>query len=427
LFTKPPPPEALRVAARAATHPAVNAGPALAVLRAAALRDPADFRTQCAAGVAAFRAGDLAAVPGYLRAAVALNPNNLAAVYNLGYALHQLGQVAESAPLFLRAVELDPGYGSAYIGLADAIKLGADPAPAVAHFERAIARDEKQPLAHFGLGMALRDSRKAGDRQRAVAAFRRSIALDDASALAHNYLGYVSNRIDERIQCYRRAIELDPTFAFPHHNLAGCLRLKGDLSGAVAEYRSALKLFPTHTLSRGGLASALAEQEKWDEAADEYRLLPTSYEGKFGLIYVLTKQGLNVAAVGVFDDLVRRNQTWAFDPRLKLRYNAACAAVLAGTGQGRDAPAADGRVALRCQALEWLRADLTAYRRGFDPGWPRAAIERDMDHWLTDSDLTLVRQPMAIGLLPADERAGWTALWADVRKLRAGPAPSIGK
>jgi tetratricopeptide (TPR) repeat protein len=431
LFTKPPPPEALRVAARAATHPAVDLRQALVVLRAAALRDPADFRTQCAAGVAAFRAGDLAAVPGYLRAAVALNPNNLAAVYNLGYALHQLGQVAESAPLFLRAVELDPGYGSAYIGLADAIRLGADQAPAVAYFEKEIRRDPTQPLAHFGLGMALRDSRRVGDRPRAVAAFRKAIELDDTSALAHNYLGYVSNRLDERIKCWRRAIELDPTFAFPHYNLAGALRLKGDLPAAVAEYHEALRLYPTHTLSHGGLASALAKQEKWDEAADEYRvlcqLLPTSYEGYFGLIEVLSRQGMNVAAVGVFDDLVRRNQTWAFDTRLKLRYNAACAAVLAGTGQGRDAPAADARVDLRRQALEWLRADLTAYRRGFDPGWPRAATDKALDHWLTDPDLTLVRQSIAIGLLPADERAGWTALWADVRKLRAGPAPSIGK
>ena len=61
--------------------------------------------------------------------------------------------------------------------------------------------------------------------------------LDDTSALAHNYLGYVSNRIDDRIKCYRRAIELDPTFAFPHCNLAGCLSQKGDLAGAEAEYR----------------------------------------------------------------------------------------------------------------------------------------------------------------------------------------------
>jgi tetratricopeptide (TPR) repeat protein len=396
------------------------------------LRDPADFRTQCAAGVVAFRAGDLAAVPGYLRAAVALNPNNLAAVYNLGYALHQLGQVAESAPLFLRAVELDPGYGSAYISLADAIRMGADQAPAVAYFEKEIRRDPTRPLAHFGLGMALRDSRRAGDRPRAIAAFRKAIELDDTSALAHNYLGYVSNRIDERIKCYRRAIELDPTFAFPHYNLAGCLRQKRDLSGAVAEYRAALNLFPTHALSRNYLASALAEQEKWDEAAAEYRLLcgllPTSWEGYFGLMQVLTRQGMNVAAVGVFEDLVRRNQTWAFDLRLSLRYNAACAAALAGSGQGRDAPAADdGRAPFRRQALEWLREDLTAYRRWFDPDGSRDAVDKVLDHWLTDPDLTLVRQPMAIGLLPADERAGWTVLWADVRKLRAGPAAPAGK
>ena len=95
----------------------------------------------------------------------------------------------------------------------------------------------------------------------------------------------------------------------------------------------------------------------------------------------------------VFDDLVRRDQTWAFDPRLNLRYNAACAATLAGTGRGRDAPPPEGRAALRRQALEWLRADLTAYRRGFDPAWPRAAVERVLDHWLTDPDLTLVYLP----------------------------------
>src|SRR5262249_44732519 len=149
----------------------------------------------------------------------------------------------------------------AYISLADAIKNGADPAPAVAHFEREIARDEKQALAHFGLGMALRDSRKSGDRERAVAAFRRSIELDDTSALAFNYLGYVSVGLDGRIRCWRRAIELDPTFAFPHYNLAGALRQKGDLPAAVAEYRAALKLLPTHTYSLRDLASALAEQE----------------------------------------------------------------------------------------------------------------------------------------------------------------------
>ena len=47
--------------------------------------------------------------------------------------------------------------------------------------------------------------------------------------------------------------------------------------------------------------------------------------------------------------------------------------------------------------------DLTAYRWGFGTNPPRVAVEKIMDHWLADPpDLTLVRLPMAVGLLPAD-------------------------
>ena len=429
LFARPPAPSALKIAARAAIAPQVPPDQALAVLQAAVVQEPADFRTQYSAGLRALRSDPVTAA-GHFRAAVALRPDNMAAVHGLGSALHQTGKWREAAPLFLRAVELDPGFGSAYINLADAIRLGADPTAAVAHFEREVVRDPNQPLAHFGLGMALRDSRRAADRQRAVAAFRRSIELDDSSALAHNYLGYVSARVDDRIRCFQLAIERDPTFAFPHYNLAGGLRQKRDVPGAVAEYRKAIELFPEHTFSHRDLASALAVLGKWDEAEKEYRilckLLPNNPTGYPGLIDSLARQGKDVAAVAVFEDLVRRNQSWALDPRTEVRYGAAYAAARAGTGQGRDTLSPDARAGYRRQALDWLRADLTAYRRGFapDPNFAPVATDKVMQHWLTDPDLSLVRNPIAVGLLPADERVGWKALWADVRRLRDEAAPA---
>jgi serine/threonine-protein kinase len=226
LFARPPADGALRVAARAATSPAVPDADALAVLRAAAVRHPDDFRTQYAAGLRTLRA-DRKEAAGYFRAATALRPDNLAAVYGLGFALHQADKPDEAAPHFLRAIELDPGFGSAYLNLADTIKLGADPAPAIAYFEREIARNANPAMAHFGLGMAVRDH----DPRRAAAAFRKSLTFDDTFAMTFNYLGYVldgaSNR-DERIRCYKRAIALDPTFAFPHYNLGNAL-----LAGAM--------------------------------------------------------------------------------------------------------------------------------------------------------------------------------------------------
>jgi hypothetical protein len=104
------------------------------------------------------------------------------------------------------------------------------------------------------------------------------------------------------------------------------------------------------------------------------------------------------------------------------RYDAACAAALAGGGAGVDAPSdAAGRAALRAKALAWLRADL-GVRQGqaasAKPADRRKAGEV-LAHWLMDSDLAGVRDPGPLAKLPAAERQGWEKFWADVRATLA--------
>jgi tetratricopeptide (TPR) repeat protein len=470
LFNRPPPEAALRLAARAAMSSNVPHAQALTVLRAAAARYPDDFRTQYAAAVRTFRA-DLAESVGYFRAAISLRKDNLAAVNGLGQALHQSSKPREAAPFFLRAIEIDPGFASAYLNLADTIKMGADPALAVAHFEREIAAfRNKTPhrvdraMAYFGLGMALRDR----DRKRAIAAFRKSLALDDRFAMAHHYLGYVLDgptEVEERIQCYRRAMALDPTFAFPHYNLGNVLRAKGDVPGALAEYREAIRLFPQHTFSHLALGETLEGQKDLQGAAkhlrrvielnryfqsaymllgrvllasddaagaaDVYRQyiqrFPTGYAGYDGLVLALGRQGAHTEAVRVYQmALVRAVRTWPEQVRRRLRYNAACSAVLAGAGSGQDAPAEADRGAFRQQALLWLRAELDIYQKAFNSNpaeGTRAATYAAMKHWLADADLASTRDPGAVGHLSPMERDAWKQLWADVRRLHAAAAP----
>jgi hypothetical protein len=92
------------------------------------------------------------------------------------------------------------------------------------------------------------------------------------------------------------------------------------------------------------------------------------------------------------------------------RYNAACWALLAVGKDSKDAPAGHKeQAALRRQALEWLHHDLASYKR---PNRPPSL--RGLSHWLTDPDLSSVRDA-AIELLPADEQEGWRKLWAEVR------------
>src|SRR5262249_28872114 len=77
------------------------------------------------------------------------------------------------------------------------------------------------------------------------------------------------------------------------------------------------------------------------------------------------------------------------------RYTAACAAALAGCGQGKDAGMLDagGRLRWRRQALTWLRAELAERARQLRSNSPELAAQarRSLEHWRRDSDLARVR------------------------------------
>ena len=47
----------------------------------------------------------------------------------------------------------------------------------------------------------------------------------------------------------------------------------------------------------------------------------------------------------------------------------------------------------------------------------RAAVQQKLRHWQKDTDLAGIRDAAALAKLPADERAAFTQLWADVAAL----------
>jgi hypothetical protein len=112
------------------------------------------------------------------------------------------------------------------------------------------------------------------------------------------------------------------------------------------------------------------------------------------------------------------------DPALERgvnRYNAACYAARAGTGQGRDAASQTEaeRTRWRQRALGWLRAELDAHTQSFtaSPG-SGATVVRTLVHWEGDPDLAAVRDPNLVAHLPEAEREPWRALWAAEVALR---------
>jgi hypothetical protein len=126
----------------------------------------------------------------------------------------------------------------------------------------------------------------------------------------------------------------------------------------------------------------------------------------------------HAAAARLWAEALERDPKLADDRQAGHRYNAACAAALAGSGKGKDDPARDeaARTRLRNQARDWLDAELAVWSKLLESANPeqRAAIAQTLKHWQDDTDLAGVREPKMIDALSEPERDGWRTLWKSV-------------
>jgi Tfp pilus assembly protein PilF len=392
------------------------------------------------------------------RKAIALQPDYAEAHSNLGLALHDQGDLAGAVAEYRTAVALKPDLAPAHNNLGNALRDQGDLTGAVAEFKKAIALKPDYPEAHCNLGNALRDQ---GDLAVAVAEYRKAVELKPDFAEAHCNLGTAlldKGLEDDAITEFRKAVALKPDFARAHSGVGLVLRNKGLLDDAIAEFRKAVALKPDYAHAHCNLGSALLLHGEFREALAEMRRghelgskaprwkypsaewvrqyervveldgrLPDFLDGKatpsgpderIELAQLCALKGLNRGAARFYEEAFGGRPEAVAKLLAAHRYNAACAAALAGCGQGKDAVKLDDpeRVRLRGQALNWLRADLEAWSRLLDRerDEARPLVIRTLQHWLVDPDFMGVRGPEALARLPESERQDWRRLWDDV-------------
>ncbi|MCO5352062.1 MAG: tetratricopeptide repeat protein [Bryobacteraceae bacterium] len=87
----------------------------------------------------------------------------------------------------------------------------------------------------------------AEDFDGALFYFRQSAEADSSNARAWMHLGFVEGKVGSaasRMDCYRKAIEIDPSLAEAHYLLGFSLLMSGDHDGAFRELRALRKLDP---------------------------------------------------------------------------------------------------------------------------------------------------------------------------------------
>jgi len=396
------------------------------------------------------------------RRAIALDARLAQAHHNLGAALHSQGKTEDAVRELREAIRLDPDLVQAHYVLGNALRDKGEVDEAIREYRRAITLAPGDALARFHLAFALG---RTGKVDEAIREYRQSIALDDRNAMAHYNLGIVlkfKGELDEAITEYGRAIALDNKHPLAHFSLGVALNTRGDVEEASASFGRAVALTPRDARAHGFLGETLLGQGRCAEAkkslVEALKLLPEGHPLRPAVAEVLQQcdrlleletklsailAGREVpadpqdifllarmcqqrtkrhAAARLYTDAFAADASLAEDLQKGHRYGAAGNAVRAAAGEGEDARMLPDKdvVALRRQALEWLRNDLEASAKllGQKDSAGKRLVQRRLIRWQSDPDLVTVRDEKALGQLPEAERAAWRKLWRDVAELR---------
>jgi tetratricopeptide (TPR) repeat protein len=145
---------------------------------------------------------------------------------------------------FNQAVDQDPKYAQAYSGLADTYAWLGD--------WQYAAMTPKEALP------------------KAKAAAIKALELDSTLGEAHSSLAFVLDGFDWDLDAsgkeFRRAIDLNPSYATAHHWFAWHLSLLGRYDEAIAEMRKAESLHPLSLIINADLAELLVLAHSYDES-----------------------------------------------------------------------------------------------------------------------------------------------------------------
>jgi TolB-like protein/DNA-binding winged helix-turn-helix (wHTH) protein/Tfp pilus assembly protein PilF len=181
---------------------------------------------------------------------------------------------------FNQAIDEDPNYAQAYSGLADTYALLGDWQYAV--------MPSKETLP------------------KAKAAAVKALELDSSLSEAHTSLGYCLRSFvwdfDSAEKEFRRAIEINPSYATAHHWNAVNLGLLGRHKEALAEMKKAVSLDPLSLIINADLAEFLLLTHSYDESVKQSRKIiemdPNFAIGhkQLGDAYLLTKMDKEAVA-----------------------------------------------------------------------------------------------------------------------------------
>ena len=430
----------------------------------------ASFRRQL--GLVLKKQGNLDEAIVHLREAVcldrtdaSLDSKDISLHTSLGFALQAHGEWEEAVVEHREALYLRPDRPLRHFNLAVALTALNRWEEATEENREALRLDDLAPAvplgpsradAHYNLGVCFQ---QMGRLTEAAEQYRQTRRLRANAPKATANLGWTLSALGDlagAADAFRDAARLQPNDPVSHLNVGLVAAWREDYPAAEDAYRQALKLQPDHAEAQIKLAFALQGQGKFAEAAPLMRdgheaaarkpgwrypseawarqagrladldgKLPRFLSGEArpadageqaDLARLCVCKRLPAAAARFYAEAFAARPELADDLAMERRFDAACAAARAGCGRQDGASLGEAeRIRLRGQALEWLKAELTARSRQAVLGSPeeRGAAREALENWRRVPFLVGGAQPGPLERLPNEERAQWRKLWPE--------------
>jgi TolB-like protein/DNA-binding winged helix-turn-helix (wHTH) protein/tetratricopeptide (TPR) repeat protein len=228
-----------------------------------------------------------------------------------------------SLDLYEKATKADPNSAEAYAAMATvyATMVATDQFPpqemegkAKAAAQKALSLDETlaEPHAALGYMKAVADY----DWNGSFAEFKRAIELDPSYAMAHHWYGYIlecRGLFDDALREVHKAQELDPLNLAEQESPAQVLYWSRKYDDCVAQSRKTLQLDPNFFYSHMFMGDCLAQLKRYDEAISEFqetlRITPHNTAVMARLGYVLGMVGRKREALDLLKQMEQTRQS----------------------------------------------------------------------------------------------------------------------
>ena len=229
---------------------------------------------------------------------------------------------------FRQAIEKDPTYAVAYAGLADCYSSLAEynivlPKEAFPRANEAAlkALEIDDTLAEAHTSLAKIKTAYDWDRSGADREFRRAIELNPSYATAHQWYGEAlgqMGRLNEAVAQYKRALELDPLSLVINRNMGFIFIVEREYDQAIEQERKTLEIEPNFGGARYLLGQAYILKSLYKEAIAEAEkdvlISPRSVDALSWLGYTYAVAGRRAEALKVLDKLAQLSKQMHVPP-----------------------------------------------------------------------------------------------------------------